>query len=314
MRKNAKIIISLVGYAAVICVGIVLVPSFFRRAPDQGAMGEVVYESVDLSAALYPSAPGNSVMENRYAYIDISNASQGYISVRYKGGSVDDPVMKVFHGDTEYMYMLGSEAVFPLTCGDGKYTIKIYQQQSGGKYRAVMTKTLSVELDNQLLPYLYPSQLVDYSAASLAVQHSDDMCGLVESDLDKLKAVYGFIIENIVYDYQKAANIETGYIPSVDSTYISKSGICFDYSVMMAAMLRTQRVPVKLVMGYLNGTSVFHAWNEVYIKDKGWVTVNIYIDALAFRMLDTTLAASQSDDVIAKKLGDPEVYLPTHKY
>ena len=314
MNKRVKMIITLCGYAAVICAGILLIPRFFQRASKQEPVGEVVYGSVRLSAPLYPSAPGDDVTDNKMASLDFSNMSQGYISVRYKGGDSDGPVVKVACGDTEYTYFIGGEETLPLTCGDGKYTVKVYKRQQGGKYKAVLTKTLSVELDNQLLPYLYPSQIVNYSASSLAVQFSAEMCGGLGSDLDKLKAVYSYIIENVVYDYPKAANIVSGYIPTVDSTYMTNSGICFDYSVLMAAMLRTQLVPVKLVMGYLNGTSVYHAWNEVYLEESGWVTVNIYIDMETFSMLDSTLAASQEDEVIAKKLGAPDFYLPVFKY
>ena len=314
MTKKIKIIISLICYTLATIACIILITRFFNTKPKQESIGEVIYDGIELSAPLYPSTPGSSVMENRYASIDFSNTSQGYFSICYKGGSEDEPVMKVNYGETEYVYSLAGEDVFPLTCGDGKYTVRVYKMVSGGKYKSVLTKELSVKLENQLLPYLYPSQLVSYSDTSLAVQLSREMCGETEGDLDKLKAIYGYIIENITYDYKKAANVKSGYIPSVDSTFITKSGICFDYSVMMAAMLRTQRVPVKLVMGYLNGTSVFHAWNEVYLKDRGWVTVNIFVDEKIFNMLDTTLAASQSDDVIAKKLSDPEVYLPVYKY
>ena len=314
MNKKVKMIITLCCYAGVICAGILLIPRFFNRASKQEVVTEVVYGSIDLSEPLYPSAPGDDVSDNKYACLDYSNTSQGYISVRYKGGEADSPVAKVNYGDVEYTYSLYSEEILPLTCGNGNYTIKIYKRQQGGKYKAILTKTVSVELENQLLPYLYPSQIVNYSSSSLVVQYSDEMCRGMEGDMEKLKAVYDYIIKNIVYDYPKAANIESGYLPSVDSTYISKSGICFDYSVMMAAMLRTQLVPVKLVMGYLNGTSVFHAWNEVYLEESGWVTVNIYLDMETFCMLDTTLAASQDDEVIARKLSDPEVYMPVFRY
>jgi len=314
MKKKAKIIISLTCYAAVICAGILLIPRFFHRAPAQENKREVVYGSIELPAPLYPSAPGSSVAENRYASIDYSNSSQGYISVRYTGGAQDDPVLKVICGETEYLYILGDVAIIPLTCGDGTYTVKAFQKQKEGKYRSVISKTLSVELENQLLPYLYPSQLVSYADSSLAVQHSKEMCAGIDSDLEKLKSVYNYITENIAYDYQKAANIETGYIPSVDSIYISKSGICFDYSVMMAAMLRTQLIPVKLVMGYLNGTSIYHAWNEVYLRDKGWVTVNLFVDEKVFRTLDATVAASKGDNFVAQRLSDPDEYLPSYKY
>ena len=314
MKKNVKLIISLSFYALVICAGILLVPRLFHRASKPTETRETVYEGIQLSAPLYTSAPGYSVSDNKHASLDYSNASQGYITARYKGSPGDGPVMKVNYGEIEYTYLLSGEDDLPLTCGDGSYTFKLYQKLSGGKYKAVLTKTITVELENQLLPYLYPSQLVDYSASSISVEYADQMCAGMESDLDKLAAVYSFLVDNITYDYQKAANVQAGYIPSVDSTYISRTGICFDYSVMMAAMLRTQLIPTKLVMGYLNGTSVFHAWNEVYLKDSGWVTVNIYVDMDVFRMLDSTLAASQSDEAISRKLDDPEVYMPVYRY
>ena len=314
MSKNVKLIMSLALYAIILCISILLISRIFNSSAKQEYTGEVVYESIELSAPLYPSTPGNAVADNKFVNIDFSNSSQGYISVRYKGDSEDAPVLKVNYGETEYTYILEGEDIFPLTCGDGIYTIRVYKQLPGGKYKSVINKTLTVELENQLLPYLYPSQLVKYTDSSITVQHSDSICDGIDSDLEKLKTVYNYIISNITYDYIKAANIERGYIPSVDSTYITKTGICFDYSVMLATMLRAQRIPVKLVMGYLNGTAVFHAWNEVYLKDRGWVTVGIYIDMQKFTMLDTTLASSQSDEVIAQKLKDPAVYMPTLRY
>ena len=319
MNKKVKLIVTMACYAAVLCAAIYLAPLLFRRtaqpeaAAGKGARPEIVYGGISLPGPLYPSAPGISVEGGKYAQLDYSNASQGYVTITCIGDS-GAPVMKMTCGEAEYTYTLSGEDVIPLTCGDGNYTFKIYQQLRSGKYKSIMTKTLTVELENQLLPYLYPSQLVNYSPSSLAVEYAAGLCGALEGDLEKLKAVYAYIIGNIVYDYKKAAAIEKGYIPSIDSTHISKSGICFDYSVMMAAMLRTQLIPAKLVMGYLHGTSVFHAWNEVYLKNSGWVTVHIFIDTDSFSMLDSTLGASQDDEVIAQKLNDSEVYLPTHKY
>ena len=309
-----KLIISLICYAAVICAAILAIPAIFSSASGQDATGEVVYEGIELSEPLFCSAPGYQVAENKYASIDYSNISQGYVAARYKGGASDEPILKVRFGESEHVYVLGGEDIVPLTFGDGTYEFRVFQKVKGGKYRAVMTKKLSVELDNQLLPYLHPSHMVDYSASSGAVLYSSEITYGLDSDLDKLSVIYDFIIENIVYDFPKAASVEPGYIPSVDSTFISRSGICFDYSVMLAAMLRTQMIPTKLVTGYLHGTSIFHAWNEVYLKDSGWVTVHIFVDESTFRMLDTTIAASQGDEEIAQKLDDPEVYMAVFWY
>ena len=319
MKKSTKTVLSIISYALILCIGIVVIPRFFRASGDdvseQDATGEIVYDSVSLSAPVYPSSPGIEVTENKHATIDFSNTSQGYISITYIGASAGDAVAKINYGETEFIYTLsGDEDVLPLNRGNGKYTVRVYQMLGSGQYKSVLTKNLSVELENQLLPYLYPSRLVNYKPESLAVEYADRICAGIGSDLEKLQMIYSYIVENITYDYKKAANVESGYIPSVDSTYITKTGICYDYSVMLASMLRSQCIPVKLVMGYLNGTTIFHAWNEIYLEDSGWVTVNIYLDEGTFSMLDTTLSVSQGDEEISKKLGDPEVYLPTYRY
>ena len=315
MKKSTKTIISIILYALILCVGFFVVPRIFGESGEKTEVYGVVYEGISLFEPVYPSAPGIEVEENKHATIDFSNTSQGYVSVTYNGESAEDAVAKVNCGETEFVYTLSGYAdVLPLTLGNGKYTVKVYQRLSNGQYRSVLTKHLSVELENQLLPYLYPSRLVNYTPKSHAVEYAADICENLSSDLEKLQTLYAYIVENITYDYSKALNVQSGYIPSVDSTYITKTGICYDYSVMLASMLRSQCIPAKLVMGYLNGTTIFHAWNEIYLEDSGWMTVNIYIDKDTFSMLDTTLAVSQGDESISKNLGNPEVYIPTTRY
>lgn len=307
---SAALILAASAFAAAFLF--VLTPA---NPPETDASG-IVYGDISLSEPLYPSAPGTDVTENKYASVDYSNASQGYISVFYKGGwAGENPMMKITHGETAYTYVIGDgEDIFPLNCGDGEYVVKIYRSVGDGRYTTALTKKISVTLENQLLPYLYPSQIVSYDAASLAVEKADQMCAAVTDDLEKLRLIYDFVTQNIAYDYKKAANIQRGYLPSINATYISGTGICFDYSAIMAAMLRTQKIPVKLVMGYLSGTSIFHAWNEVYIRNSGWVTVKIPIDAKTFRLLDPTIASTKGDEEASKKLDDPEGYLPIYKY
>ena len=54
--------------------------------------------------------------------------------------------------------------------------------------------------------------------------------------------------------------------PDVDSVMAEKKGICFDYAALMASMLRSQGVPVKLVVGYTS-QGVYHAWINVWSEE-----------------------------------------------
>lgn len=54
----------------------------------------------------------------------------------------------------------------------------------------------------------------------------------------------------------------------MDDTLKSSKGICFDYAALMAAMLRAQNIPVKLVTGNVSPNNLSHAWNLVYTMGK----------------------------------------------
>ena len=54
----------------------------------------------------------------------------------------------------------------------------------------------------------------------------------------------------------------------LDEVLETKMGICFDFSALMGALLRSQGIPTQMVMGYADIT--YHAWNNILI-DGEWV-------------------------------------------
>ena len=44
------------------------------------------------------------------------------------------------------------------------------------------------------------------------------------------RQVYNYVVKNVKYDDEKAQNVQSGYLPSVDETLKTKKGICFDYA------------------------------------------------------------------------------------
>ena len=98
------------------------------------------------------------------------------------------------------------------------------------------------------------------------------------------------MVQNLTYDKQLAATVQSGYLPVLDTVLEKKSGICFDYAALMTGMLRSQGIPSKLVVGYAG--EIYHAWINVYIEGVGWVDKVIYFDGENWTLMDPTFTSS----------------------
>ncbi len=216
-------------------------------------------------AALYPEASGTKEYEKSGAVVDASHSDQGYIMAKYKKSDKQLKV-RVSKGEDTYTYDLngnGDYETFPLQLGSGKYKVQFFKQSSGNKYSSIASLGFSVELADETIPYLYPNQYCWYTDGDAAVQKGAELCAGLSSDEDKVKSVYDFLASNIMYDYILALTVQKGYLPDVDAVLRGKKGICFDFSALMACMLRSQGVPTQMVIGYAD--SQYHAWNQVYL-------------------------------------------------
>jgi hypothetical protein len=115
------------------------------------------------------------------------------------------------------------------------------------------------------------------------------LCDGLDSSLEKVVAVYDYVVQTRSYDDEKAATVQSGYLPDLDEILEIKKGICFDYASMMTAMLRSQEVPCKLVVGYAG--SIYHAWISVWTEENGWVDGAIFFDGHAWKRMDPTFAS-----------------------
>ena len=163
------------------------------------------------------------------------------------------------------------------------------------------------------LPFLYPNQYVDFKADSNAVKKGSELAEDTWTDLEVVQNIYNFVIKNISYDEEKAQNVSYAYLPNVDDTLASGTGICFDYAALMTAMLRSQDIPTKLVIGYSGG--LYHAWVNVYIDNVGWIDNFIYFDGHDWSLMDPTFASSggQSES-IKQYIGNGANYQAKYTY
>lgn len=97
---------------------------------------------------------------------------------------------------------------------------------------------------------------------------SDEICAGCETDEDKVKAIYQWIIQNFEYDYDYRAFIQYFDIRRTLRTY---KGVCYDFSNLFAALCRTQNIPCYVVDGTAYDRSLAaHTWNRVYYNNSWW--------------------------------------------
>ena len=225
------------------------------------------------------SHPEEKVAKSSSCTIDYSNAKDGYICIKHADNGRKTKV-RISFGNKQDTYDIvcdDSYVVYPLKYGAGTYVVTLYGNVSGSKYAQEYACNVWANITDPMSCYLIPNQKCMYTRESAAVKKADELCAGLTDDMDKITAIYKFVSKNIHYDYLKAMNVQSGYLPDVDSTLSTGMGICYDFSSLMCCMLRSQGIPAQLCVGYLNGTQ-YHAWNKVYVNG-------------AWKMLDATSAS-----------------------
>lgn len=284
--------------------------------PGQMSLGEnELPENPVVPDILRPEASGILSEETARTVIDYSNTTDGYVMVRWKGKSEKRIKVQVKGPTTTYTYNLVSDVweTFPLSDGNGTYQVGMYENVEGSKYALVQSVTAEVELKDEFAPFLRPNQYVDYADAEQTVKTAAQLTYGKDTELEKVQAVYEYVVQNLTYDKELATTVKSGYLPDLDGVLVSKKGICFDYAALMTGMLRSQSIPCKLVVGYAG--EVYHAWISVYTEKDGWIDGVVYFDGATWKRMDPTFASSgkQSDEIM-NYIGDGTNYREKYLY
>ena len=220
-------------------------------------------------------AANSRVYKNNEAEIDYSNIADGYVKVRYfKQTSNALRVLITAPNDIVYIYQLSHNMEFdsfPLSEGNGIYTVSVYRQpekQSGSNlYSHILSVSVDVQLVNEYAPFLLPNQIVNFNKESLFLKKVEEFKKLHDNRA-AIDEINRFIVKNMKYDDKKVLIDDGGYIPCLDRVYTELTGMCFDYAALMVAMARSLGIPAKLVIG--NTREECHAWVEVYLEPSGW--------------------------------------------
>lgn len=276
-------------------------------------LGILVLLCMTFMACMAMETFAQSVLVGAKTTIDASSTSNGYFDVKTNGPTDKKIKVVVEKGGQKMTYDLplnGTAVSYPLQLGDGVYNVKVIENVESNKYSLIQTCDLDVKLTDQFAPFLNANVYVNFKQDSNIVKIAQQVTAGCATDLEKLDKVYSYVADLLTYDSDKAATVQPGYIPQIDSVLASKKGICYDYAAVMAAMLRSQNIPTKLVTGYVSPNNTYHAWNEVYIKDVGWVkTGEMSFDGTTWKLLDPTfLSSSNKSEAIQKFIGDGSHY------
>lgn len=92
------------------------------------------------------------------------------------------------------------------------------------------------------------------------------------SDYERLKVIYDYICENVVYDYDNLANSSYMLKYSAYAALINGTAVCQGYANLLYRMALEAGLDTRIISGYGNGGA--HAWNIVKLDGKYY-----YLDA-----------------------------------
>ncbi|MBM7615052.1 transglutaminase-like domain-containing protein [Alkaliphilus hydrothermalis] len=176
---------------------------------------------------------------------------------------------------------------FWLTEGKGSYEIIMMIHKEDRKYS--YGPRLNIENEADVNPFLVPITHIESDNEDI-IEMATTITQHFNNDTDKAKAIFNWVTGNIKYDYDKyhdQLNSNYNHQYGALNTLKTKTGVCYDFATLTAALGRGIGLQVKVVegLGVTDEFSGLHAWNEVYISEENrWIS------------LDTTFSALSSKD------------------
>ncbi|MBQ7096072.1 MAG: transglutaminase domain-containing protein [Clostridia bacterium] len=139
------------------------------------------------------------------------------------------------------------------------------------------------------------------------VELADEICSDYDTDEEKAKAIYEWMIHNFEYDYDCEPLIQ--YF-NVRKTLSTRKGICYDFSHLFAALCRSQNIHCYVIDGdKRDNTRYHHTWNRVYF-DGSWWSMDVTFDIVQTKNQGELYGIRAIDDAFV----ECEEYLITKIY
>lgn len=212
----------------------------------------------------FPQATGKSVKKDGKMIIDCSNMSEGYIMVKTAKKTSKKLRVRVSTAESKLLYWLngdGEYEVLPLQYGSGKYQVELFENVKGKEYSKEGSIKLTAKMPDNLSCFLYPNQYVWYNENTECVKQANQLCKDMTDQGEIYRTICAYVVRNFNYDYVKSIMVQgmSQQMPDIDDCWNKRMGICQDLAALTCAMLRSQGVPARLMIGTV-GASTYHAW------------------------------------------------------
>ena len=278
MERASRIFVTLAAVAIVLMTCLLCTfPGQPSEALIQTEPDQVNQEEDILNECLYIPVENGEIKvltgDAEYGYVWVSAISDTVIKIQITSGDMTQTITPPCDGILRRTPLVGDDEQHDVVVFS-----KIDKDPQNQKYTRLKRAKVVARLDEDSPVYILPNIYVCYDPESECVKKADEIASGLETDEEIVDAVCKFICENISYDQSKAEMLKhkpmATYLPDPDETLASGKGICCDYAVLTAAMLRSQGIPTKVVIGVYIPLDDVHAWNEVYLKDAGWLTID----------------------------------------
>lgn len=112
---------------------------------------------------------------------------------------------------------------------------------------------------------------------------ADEICTDCNTDEEKVKAIYEWMIHNFEYDYEYNPVIQ--YF-NIHKTLRTHKGVCYDFAHLFASIWRSHNIPCFVVDGdKRENVQYHHTWNRVYFNGSWW-NVDITFDTIQIQNKD----------------------------
>ena len=112
---------------------------------------------------------------------------------------------------------------------------------------------------------------------------ADEICVDCDTDEEKVKAIYEWMIHNFEYDYECEPIVQ--YF-NVHKTLRTHKGVCYDFAHLFASICRSHNIPCYVVDGdKRENVQYHHTWNRVYFNGSWW-NVDITFDTIQIQNKD----------------------------
>jgi protein-glutamine gamma-glutamyltransferase len=187
--------------------------------------------------------------------------------------------------DSAALFVLDTttKIVFPEEASPGVARDSLGSISYNGSRHGVLRYDLYTAPTSQSVKSLRPDQIERYTKLPPLDTKITSLADSLADDQDQLKtveSVRNFLRNNFTYSLSLHPDPNE---PLADFLFNTKSGHCQYFATAMAVLLRTQKIPTRLVNGFYGGEwneygqyyairqGDAHSWVEVFIEGRGWM-------------------------------------------